>query len=262
MVTEVYIPSDEEVVDAIAKETLYDLYVVKLLPSHQIAKIYGTSNYQIRKELRLHSIPIRGYFESNKMIASKWKRDIPKERLYDLYVNQKLSSNQIGKMYHTCSADILKKMVDFGIPRRELSEAQREHQSTAPTTRQSKPERMVREELKRLGIERSDTPRGVPEIDIGIYKGHCYDIKIESHKTVIEIQGCWHHGCRLCRIFLTYQRQIKNVKRDESIRESFKKQSEWKLVELWEHDINSDMTIEYLLRREAPWLFNPQYPPQ
>lgn len=121
--------------------------------------------------------------------------------------------------------------------------------------KQSKPERMVRDELIRLGKSPPLHPKGVKELDLGPYKGHCFDIVLERYNMIIEVNGCQPHGCLLC-ITNPNEFQLKNMKRDQYVREVIKKQTKWTLIELWGHDLYSDMTVEYLLRRDAPQLFN------
>lgn len=141
-----------------------------------------------------------------------------------------------------------------GIPR---SEKVREKMRMSIATRKYHPSKLelsVRNELARLNIPIPPAPRGVPEIDLGKFKGHCYDFVIESKKTIIEVNGCWQHVCKVCKVEAKTEPHKRNVERDQTIREAVKK-SDWKLIELWQHEIDSDTTIEYLLRTKAPQLF-------
>jgi hypothetical protein len=129
----------------------------------------------------------------------------------------------------------------------------------AMINRHPKPSRQEREigvELTRLGIEWKGQQQ-FPNLLPSPYKHHPFDITVYDKKIIIEVNGCGIHGCPIHypnpSKFL-----LKNIVRDRVIRESFKKQSEWTLIELWQHDIDSDMTIEYLLHREIPQLFTAQ----
>jgi DNA mismatch endonuclease (patch repair protein) len=85
------------------------------------------------------------------------------------------------------------------------------------------------------------------------YHNHQFDIMIKERKLVIEINGCYWHGCTFHHP-TPNEKQKKWMERDRIINSCISK-SEWQIIWLWEHDINSDMTMEYLLKREIPELF-------
>jgi len=59
----------------------------------------------------------------------KHLREIKKERLVELYIDEKLSINQIAKIERLSPASILKLMRDYNIERRSISEAKRIRES-------------------------------------------------------------------------------------------------------------------------------------
>ena len=67
------------------------------------------------------------------------------------------------------------------------------------------------------------------------YKFHQFDIVIPNLNIIIEIQGCYFHGCKKC-FSIFNEMQLNAIKRDTKIRKEVKN-SEWRLIELWEHDI-------------------------
>jgi len=98
------------------KEQLEDLYLKQKLSLSQIGKKHccdGTNILYWLKKFNIKRRPVD--YRSIK---------IPKEVLYDLYINKKMSSLQIAKKLGTVKdKTIRKKLKKFGIPRRSLSEA-------------------------------------------------------------------------------------------------------------------------------------------
>lgn len=69
---------------------------------------------------------------------------------------------------------------------------------------------------------------------LDFYKLHAYDIVINDKKTVIEIDGCYWHGC-----LEHYPSQnIEQSKRD-LLHTSVAEQNGWKCIRIWEHEIKS-----------------------
>lgn len=65
-----------------------------------------------------YGIKVKGY-EINKIEIIKRKKDITKEELKKLYVEQKLSVREISKKYELCKDKIYDLMKDFGIELRQ-----------------------------------------------------------------------------------------------------------------------------------------------
>ena len=78
----------------ISRDKLYDLYVNKKLSTCKISKILDKSQPAIYHWLKKYGIPTRSVVEANK------KFKISEDKLYDLYVNQKLSIHQISRKFN------------------------------------------------------------------------------------------------------------------------------------------------------------------
>ena len=100
-----------------SKEQLYDLYVIRKLSTRQIAKMLDIPRSTICYWLKKYNIPTRSVSETNE------KFKISKEQLYDLYVNQKLSSTQIAKVFNVSNVTICNKLKKYNILVRSYSEA-------------------------------------------------------------------------------------------------------------------------------------------
>jgi G:T-mismatch repair DNA endonuclease (very short patch repair protein) len=73
------------------------------------------------------------------------------------------------------------------------------------------------------------------------FKWHRFDAVLPNQQILIEVQGCYWHGCKDC--FHTFNElQLHNIERDEDIRRVVR-DSGWTLVELWEHDIKENKLI-------------------
>ena len=100
-----------------SKEQLYDLYINKRLSIRQIGKIFNISHSTIHHWLKKYNIPTRFVSETNKNFK------ISKRQLYDLYVNQKLSTCQIAKMFDVSDTTIRNKLRKYSIFTRSYSES-------------------------------------------------------------------------------------------------------------------------------------------
>ena len=76
---------------------------------------------------------------------------------------------------------------------------------------------------------------------IGRYKYHQFDVLYPLFKIAIDIHGCYWHACKQCNNSrLLGECQIVNVKRDKVIRETMRRYSDWKYLEIWQHDIENN----------------------
>ncbi|MCH7726061.1 MAG: hypothetical protein IH991_06215 [Planctomycetes bacterium] len=98
--------------------------------------------------------------------------------------------------------------------------------------RDSKPELIVQKLLTHLGIV-FQKHAIVPEIGL-----HQWDLLIPSSETLIEVDGCYWHGCP-CRMRPLSPEQIKTKARDAKL--TFLARSlGWKVIRIPEHDIVSN----------------------
>ena len=71
------------------------------------------------------------------------------------------------------------------------------------------------------------------------------DISIKKKKIAIFVDGCFWHGCNRCykepktNVEFWRNKIIQNKKRRIKVRRHLKKEG-WRILEFWEHEINSD----------------------
>jgi very-short-patch-repair endonuclease len=65
--------------------------------------------------------------------------------------------------------------------------------------------------------------------------GRCHADIFLPPRTVIELQGCWYHGCRSCYRDLTDEQQLAQAK--DGRRFAFFRSRGLAVVEIWEHDV-------------------------
>jgi transcription elongation factor Elf1 len=89
------------------------------LEHRQHALEYGINYYKIHKNEQLERA--RSNYVSHP--GGRLKTSIPKEELYDLYIVKQWATSQIAEKYHVCRRTIRMKLIEYGIPRRTLSES-------------------------------------------------------------------------------------------------------------------------------------------
>ena len=99
----------------------------------------------------------------------------------------------------------------------------------------SKIERIIQNELIKLGILFEKHKH----IKIG-KRSHQADISIEPN-IIIEINGCYWHGCPTCypNMIKYIPQQYKNIIRDDVLRGAFSK--DYEIIELWEHEVEKNL---------------------
>jgi len=74
------------------------------------------------------------------------------------------------------------------------------------------------------------------------------DISIKKKKIAIFVDGCFWHGCNRCykepktNVEFWRNKIIQNKKRRIKVRRHLKKEG-WRILEFWEHEINSDPVL-------------------
>lgn len=109
----------------LTKEELIELHYNKRMPLSKIAKMYSVPYSTVHDYMKLLNLP------TNKNIITKEKPtgykirkiDLPKEKLYELYYEQKLSLQKIGKLYGKDRFYIYRWMRIYGFEPRTRSEA-------------------------------------------------------------------------------------------------------------------------------------------
>ncbi len=113
------------------KEELIELHYNKKMPLLEIAKMYGVAYRSLHIYMKKLNLPTT----KNKKIKEKptgykiRKIDLPKEKLYELYYEQKLSLQKIGKLYGKPREYIHRWMRIYGFESRTRSKAW-EHRDT------------------------------------------------------------------------------------------------------------------------------------
>lgn len=107
----------------IEKRKLKTLYYTQKLSISSIAKIYGCSYVTIWERMKEFGIKPRSLSEAMKIVMEKRKIQISEDELRKLYLDRKLSTLKIAKLYGTHHSVILRKMAEFGIKSRENTEA-------------------------------------------------------------------------------------------------------------------------------------------
>jgi len=74
------------------------------------------------------------------------------------------------------------------------------------------------------------------------YKFHRWDIVLEDKKILIEVQGCYWHGCSICFPNSSIN-QRNTIIKDNEIK-SIAENKGWKVIYIWEHTIR-DSIIEF-----------------
>jgi DNA-binding CsgD family transcriptional regulator len=105
------------------KNTLYRLYVEEKKSSITISKELGISISTVYSYLKKYSIPTRSLSDAGTERYKDKYGKITKEVLYQMYVVDGKSSNEIAKLFNVNHKTILKRLIQYDIPIRTGSEA-------------------------------------------------------------------------------------------------------------------------------------------
>ncbi len=76
-------------------------------------------------------------------------------------------------------------------------------------------------------------------------------VNINGKKEAIEIQGCFFHGCKQCYPHILNKKAIKlvdSIVRHDKYRDKIYKKYGWKVIKIWEHEINDNSFKNKLLK--------------
>jgi len=107
----------------IHSKELKKLYWKDKLSVSKIAERFGLSYATIWKKMDKYEIKRRNLSEANTLNNLSRKIFIPKNTMVNLYIRRKLPSTKIDKLFNCHHSVILRRMKEFGIRSRNLSEA-------------------------------------------------------------------------------------------------------------------------------------------
>jgi hypothetical protein len=107
------------------KDVLYDMYINKKMSSIEISKELNMIKRTVLSYLRKYGIMIRNVKEAsqNKQNKNKKLKDLTKERLYKMYIENKMSLMGIELELNISSTTIARRLKRFGIPIRGLKDS-------------------------------------------------------------------------------------------------------------------------------------------
>lgn len=80
---------------------------------------------------------------------------------------------------------------------------------------------------------------GVKYIKQKAIRIHNVDAYLPEFNTIIQIHGCYYHGCPTCYLVPKNNIQRKNIEKDRKANQTFEKEGHI-LVEIWEHEIKNE----------------------
>ena len=117
---------DGKLRQVLSKEKLIELHYDKGLPLSEIAKMYNSTYRSVHIYMKHLNLPTNKDITRTGGYASGYKIkiiDIPKEKLYELYYEQKLSLQKIGELYGKPREYIHRRMKKYGFKARTRPEA-------------------------------------------------------------------------------------------------------------------------------------------
>lgn len=163
------------------------------------------------------------------------------------YTKEKKTCKEIGKELGVSSYTIWKRLKVLGIPIKK-----RVTEITKQKIRENRAKQIL--PIKNTSIEiKIQNFLRLLHIE---FMAHCYiskmtnkyqcDVFIPSIKTIIEADGCYFHGCPLCRYQIN-KKVLEQIERDK-IRTKELEEKVYRIIRLWEHEINK-MNINDFERR-------------
>lgn len=102
-----------------------ELYLEKGQSTFEISRIYGVSHGTVKKHLLRNGVHVRGFSEAQRLSHGKScvNNDLyDYDKMYELYVVQRKTLNELGEMYDYAPHGVKKRLVALGIPIRSQSE--------------------------------------------------------------------------------------------------------------------------------------------
>lgn len=229
----------------LANDVIIRLYDLKYSPIF-IGNVFHCSRYSIIRVLKENNIKIRTLKEArqNRLNDEDINKQVGKS-VSEYYKEHKIirsdeEKKQISEklMGHKISDETKKKISDT-LTGRKLTKEHRENIAKAQINRvfpfkDTSIEIQVQNILNENNIP-FEKHKIIPDLLSGELKYHKFDIVLSESKTLIEVNGCYWHGCSIC-YKNPNERQIKKINRDKGMRKEILN-SDWKLIEIWEHDL-------------------------
>lgn len=129
------------------------------LSLREVGEIYGLSRQRVHQILERHGIETRNYTETERKKRMFEQKKIPKQTLQNLYLEQKLSINQIAKQFSISHGCVNDQIVAHDIPKRSYHEQMKiMHSRVYP-----KLQEITREKLYSLYVEKNNSRRQVAQ---------------------------------------------------------------------------------------------------
>lgn len=106
-----------------SEEELNELYIKKQISMKKIAELYKTGTRIIKRLLNNHDIPVRSYEDALSTVALKGKKMPSEEELYQLYIEEGKSLDEIAKTYGLSHPPIARLCKKYGIKIRTRRQA-------------------------------------------------------------------------------------------------------------------------------------------
>lgn len=225
----------------ISPKILEDLYINKKNTIYQIAKEFHCNSVTILNRLNQYNIPIW----RNELRKGKYKVEIPKEEVKNLYIGKKIPVSEIKKIF-SCSATTLRKRLErYGVPIRNISEALKGKPSTFKGKHHTEETRkklsMLTVKQLASGLVKTQDTSIEKKIEEELRRNRIYyqkhvslcgvtvpDFYLPDYKVAIYTDGDYWHNLPI-------------VKNRDKKQNKILKQKSYQVLRFWEHEINNSL---------------------
>jgi DNA mismatch endonuclease, patch repair protein len=223
----------------ISKKELEDLYIRNKMTICQIGERSGCSGVTILNRLREYNIPIRGKGE---LAKEKYRIEISKDRIRDLYIERKMPISEIKKIFHCNAATLRKRLERYGIHIRNISEALKGNPSPMNGKHHTKETRkklsmLTVRQLASGTMKRQDTSIEI-KVEEELKRNNIYyqkqiplckitvvDFYLPEYKVAIYADGDYWHNLPV-------------VKSRDAKQNKILEEKGYQVLRFWEHEIN------------------------
>lgn len=222
----------------IPKKELEDLYIKNKMTIYQIGKKFSCDGVTILNRLNQYDIPIW----RNELRKYKYRIEIPKEEVKNLYIGKKIPISKIKKIFNCNAITLRKRLERYGVPIRNISEALMGNPSPMKGKHHTEETRkklsMLTVRQLASGMMKSKDTSIEIKIEKELKRNHIYyqkhvslcgitvpDFYLPDYKIAIYADGDYWHNLLV----------VKN--RDEK-QNRILKQKGYQVLRFWEHEIN------------------------